>query len=389
MPRHHATTRLISVGLLTAALLCVVATLALAQTPAATPPASDRSAFYLGSIRPAIERLQSITANPFDDGIDAPAPNQYSIAYDWQVSLHRDFARTVADIATAPLGVSFQDTTTTRGLLSLGLHTGVSYTNTLTQNDNLIGLVMGQTQSHAYGLQQTLGGGANAGAFNVTRTLTQTQAFRAADVSSRTDAVGFVGGLRRANDLSLKGLRTVSDASGGYAETNLEALYNAGFSGGDSALGFARNEKVIAGLTTVAEKMDFALPVAWRGQKLVAEHHTTYGESGGVVSRTRNSHLLLPFAALGAGTFVDYSLVGADYGTGLVETGTTRLSNPFSLAGKAYGLEESYITLDQPGLSSDTLLTRLSAPMSGGQAVVQHQSVNSNAAGALTAQRQV
>ncbi|MEI6503790.1 MAG: hypothetical protein WCP21_22495, partial [Armatimonadota bacterium] len=389
MQNRQTTTRLMFLGPLTAALLCAAATMVWAQTPTATPTSSDRSAFYLGSIRPAIERLQSITANPLDDGTATASPDQFSVGFDGRVSLHRDFARTVADIETAPLGVSFQDTTTTRGLLSLSQRTGLSYTSTLTQNDNLIGLIMGQTRAQAYGLQQTVGNGATAGALNATRTLTQTQSYMAADIASQTDAVGFTGGLRRANDLSVKGLRTVSDVPGGYYESNFEALYTAAFSGGDSPLGFARNEKIIAGLTTITEKIDFAVPVAWRGQKAIAEHHLTYGEAGGVTSRTRSSHVLLPFAALGPGALFDYSLVGADYGAGLSETGTARLANPFSVAGKSYALEENYITLHQPGLVSDTLLTRLSAPMSGGQAIVQHQTVSSDASGVLTEQRQV
>lgn len=385
----QTTTRLVTTGLLLAVLLSA-ATAALAQlpTPSAvyTPASTERSAFYLESIRPAIERLQSLTANPFDDGIQRGTPNEYEVNYSGRISLNRSFARGVGDMQTVPLGVAFQDTTNTKVGWDLSRHTGLGFTNTVTTNENLVGLAMGQTQINAYSLRQALGSGVTAGALNVTRTLTQTNTYMAPDTTTQTDVMSFAGGLRRANDLNLKTLRTESDAAGGYLENTFEGSFNAAFSGGDSLLAYARSDRLTAGVASASEKLDLAAPIAWRGQKALAEFHALDTENNGLQTRTRMTHLLLPFATIGANTFLDLTRNGVDSGYGMAETTTTRLSNPFSFRGKTYGLEENYITLRQAGLSTDTMLTKLSAPLAGGQALVQHQSVDTDASGVLTEQ---
>jgi hypothetical protein len=127
----------------------------------------------------------------------------------------------------------------------------------------------------------------------------------------------------------------------------------------------------------------------WYGAKVIAEHHSLFTETGTALDQTRTTHLLVPLAMVNKTTSVDYTILGQDKGAGLIETRTAKFLNPLRISGRTFGAEETYITLRQAGSSTDTLLTKLSAPLAGGQAVIQRQTVTTATAAGETEQRQL
>ena len=370
-------------GLLTAALLFVACVPVVAQNP-------PNSALYLESIRPSIERLESISPQTVDGTtVKPPDLDNYQLNYEGELSLRRNFARTVTENSGALLGIAFQENTVTEALLNLGQHTGMSFNSTQTQTNDVRGQVRDQKLVNVFGLKQSFGGGAMASALGFTRTTTKTTPYLGAETNSRTDALSFTGGLRRSNDLILKLSQTDSDVPGGYHEEDLQGSFTVKFSGGDGPLSFARNEKVINGVTTTVEKLDLMTPFMLQGAKAIAEYHSLCTESGATLNDTSTMHFLVPLAMLNNGTMVDYTIFGQDKGAGLSETRTAKFINPLRINGKVFGAEETYITLRAPGTSTDTLLTKLSAPLAGGQAVIQRQTVTTATAAGETEQRQL
>lgn len=351
---------------------------------------SSRETFYLESIRRTLERLESISPQGLDATVQAPNLDRYQIdAQPGNLSLRRNFTRSVLDLSSAPLGVGYQESTVTEASLSLSTRTGLSFSSTQTDVGELLGDKRDQKRVDVMGLQQAFGSGEAASTLGFTRTVTRTTPYLGVQTSARTDALSFASGLTKRFDIALKGSQTESDVPGGYEETDLQGAFTVKFSGGTSPLGFARNIKLVNGVETTTEKVDLAAPLAWRGSKVLAEHHSAYTLTGGVLNKQRTTHLLLPLMGLASGTLLDYAILGQDKGAGMVETRTTHLVNPFTLAGRSFAAEETFITLHQSGSATETLQTKFSAPMAGGRAVIQHQTVSSETASGETEQRQL
>ena len=382
--RHLSSSlRLVVAGLLAAVLFGAACMPAMAQAQ------SDNAAF-LESIRQSVARVESVMPQGLDDGsVKAPDLNQYELNYEGPLSLRRSFTRTSNTTNGALLGVTFLDKTVTEASMKLGQRTGFSFSSTETLNNDVRGKARDQKLVNVYGLQQSLGQGIMASSLGFTRTTTRTTPNLGVQTTSQTDVFSFTGGLRRTNDLSLKLTQTESDQPGGYQEDDFQGAYTFKFSGGDAPLKFGRNEKLVNGVLTTVEKTDVSAPFMWYGAKLIAEHHASYTESGTTLNQTRTTHFLVPLAMISKGTTVDYTILGQDTGAGLSETRTAKFVNPLRISGKTLGAEETLITLRKPGTSSDTLLTKLSAPLGSGQAVITHQTVTTATATGETEQRQL
>lgn len=383
MRNHYSYISVLLAGLLTAVLFGCASAPAVAQD-------QSNTGLYLESIRHTVQQLESVTPQTLDDGaVQLPDLNKYELNYDGGLSLRRNFTRTASQADNALLGVLYNENTVTEAGLSLGTRTGLSFSSTQTQTNDIRGALRDQKLVNVFGLQQAFGGGTMATALGFTRTTTKTNPYLGLASTSQTDALSFAGGLRRSNDLALKMSQTDSDVPGGYHQDNLLGTFTLKFSGGDAPLGFSRVDTLANGVASTVEKVDVSAPFMWYGAKVIAEHHSLFTETGSALDQTRTTHFLLPLAMLNKGTVVDYAIVGQDKGAGLCETRTAKFVNPVQISGKTFGAEESYITLRQPGTSSDTLLTKLSAPLAGGQAVIQRQTVTTATATGETEQRQL
>ncbi|MHB8996290.1 MAG: hypothetical protein ACYC63_13680 [Armatimonadota bacterium] len=369
-------------GLLIAVWLLAVCVPALAQT--------DSRALYLESIRNSIEHLESISPQTMDDGqVRAPDPDKYEFTYNGAVSLRRNFARTATEVDSAPMGYGFLENTVTEAGLNVGARTGLSFSSTVSRTNDLWGTLLNEKQVDVYGLKQSIGSGVSSTALGFTRNVTRNSPHLGLETTTRTDAFSFATGLRRSNDLKLSFTDTEIDTPGGHTESVFQASYTPKFSGGDGPLSLVRTERLINGVSTEIEKIDLTAPFLWGGLKAVAEHHSTETFSGNLLTKLRTTHVLLPLGVIGKGVSADFLVAGSDKGTGMVETQTAKLVNPFRIAGRTYTAEETYITLHQPGLESQTLMTKLCAPLAGGQAVIQRQTVDTETATGTTEQRQL
>ncbi|MGE5531645.1 MAG: hypothetical protein ACM3VW_05975 [Bacteroidota bacterium] len=369
-------------GLLLAVSLLVACVPALAQ--------ADSRSLYLESIRNSIEHLESVSPQTMENGqVVAPDPDKYEFTYNGAVSLRRNFARTATEIDTAPMGYGFLENTVTEAGFNVGSRMGLNYSSTVTRTNDLWGTLLNEKQVDVYGLKQSFGSGISSTALGFTRNVTRTAPHLGLETTTRTDAFNFATGLRRSNDLKLNLTDTEIDTPGGYTESVFQAIYTPKLSGGDAPLSLARTDRLVNGVSTEIEKIDLMAPFMWNGLKAVAEHHSNETLAGSLLTKLRTTHVLLPLAVIGKGVSADYLIAGTDKGTGMVETQTAKLINPFRLGGKTYQAEETYITLHQTGLDTETLVTKLTAPLAGGQAVIQRQTVDTETATGTTEQRQL
>lgn len=355
----------------------------------------DRATFYLRDIRGAVEHLESILPQHLDTASPAlPTDgNNYQIMMDpgELISLRRSFTRSMIDYQGqgAPLKIAFQEDLRTEASLSLGQHLGFNFSSTDTDTRNLQGFVLDSKHVEVMGLNQTFGKGDSASGLSLSRTITDSAPYLGVASTSKVEALEFKSGLTKDYELALKATRTETDGPSPYKELDLQGLFTVHFSGGDSPLGFARNTKDVAGQIILTEKVDLALPFAKDGGKGILEHHSLFTETGAVLTKTRTTHFMMPAQLFGEAGTVDYTIFGENKGAGLMESRTAKLVNPFKLAGKVFGLEETLINVDQAGVSTDTLLTKLTAPMFDGQAVFQRQTVTVTTPTGETEQEQV
>ncbi|MBU0606517.1 MAG: hypothetical protein KKI08_01470 [Armatimonadetes bacterium] len=337
---------------------------------------AERERFYLESIRPTVQHLESIAPQTTDTGgIVVPTQDTYDLSTgDKLLSLRRNFTRSVVDNAAAgPLGIAFQEKLTTEAGFSLG-HTALNFSQTTTDVKDVLGLSLNSKQVQVMGLTQSFGSGEGISSLGFTRTAT-TQALQSGAVSTVVDAVQFHSGLSKSSDLALKASRLTTDAPKGLTQTDLQAVLKLTFSGGESPLGYRQIHKYSATQDILTEQMDFAIPLKAAGGKAIAEYHSAFTTTNGVEVGQRTAHLGMPFRVAGQTWMFDHLVFGQDKGTGPVETTTTKLVSPFRLGGSTFGTEGTRIQIHQAGTDVETLQAKLTAPLLGGQATVQHQSV--------------
>lgn len=353
----------------------------------------DRATFYLRDIRPVVERLESVSPQSLDGTANSPQTLDGNYSFDMNpgelMALRRSFTRSLIDSNTNALKVAFQEDTKTEGELTLSSHFGLSFASVDTEVKNLLGMSLNSRHSTVMGLQQSFGKGDAASALSLKRVVTSAAGLDGETTTTRLEALEFKSGLTKHQELSLKASRSESDAVGAPREINLQGVFTTHFSGGDGPMSFSRNEKILNGLSTVTQKLDLSMPFAANGGKGILEHHSVLNETSAAFSQQRTTHFMLPTKLFGQTGLVDYALVTDDKGAGVSESRTARLVSPFKLGGKTYGLEETLLTLDQPTQSTETLLTKFTAPIRGVQASVQHQTVTVTTATGETEQEKL
>lgn len=369
---------------LAAALLCAVAC-AGADEAKAPSDAALRNDFYLESILPALDRVESVAPQGVGDAtVQPPDLNTYDLNMNAGdlLSLRRNFTRDVIDRANSPLGVVFQEKLGTEAGLDLG-KTALSFSSTTTRIQDLRGIALDTKRVDVMGLKQSFGGGDSASTLALTRTVTE-QITTASAFTSTVEALNFHSGLTSSTDLMLRASRTTTDKPRALQETDFQATLKIGFSGGEGPINYQRTHKFNATTDIVAEQMDFVMPLALTAGKAVAEYHSVFTTTNGVEVGKRTTHVAIPLRITGQAGLLDHSIVGQNKGQGMLETTTTKLLVPLCIAGNVFTTEETRILTAQSGNETETLTSKLVAPLAGGQATVQHQLVkNTTAAGAV------
>lgn len=352
----------------------------------------DRGAFY-NTLRSVVGNLESVAptgmVNPSNVAMPTLDTYDLNFAPNELLSLRRSFKRSALDNASLPLGVSFQENSNIEASLNLTSRTGLSFSSTDTEVKDIAGLVINSNRVNVMGLAQTFGAGVSASSLNLTRTVTTTSAALGVAKTTEVQALDFKTGLAKDTGLAVKASRTNNDDPRALQEQALQTVLNLKFSGGSSPLSFSTSQKQINGNEIFTEKADLAIPVAMRGSKAIAEYHSAYTLTNGVLNKLRTTHMMVPIGLLGQAGSVDYSIVGQAKGTSLSETRTAKFVNPFKIAGRTFGAEETLISLSRPDSTTDTLHTKFVAPLAGGQAVIQRQTVTVATSSGLTEQRQI
>lgn len=377
--------------LLLAAVLLFAAACAGADETTTRSDAALRNDFYLESILPALNHVESVAPQGVGDAaVQPPDLNTYDLNMNAGdlLSLRRNFTRGVIDRATSPLGVAFQEKLGTEAGLDLG-RTALSFSSTTTRIQDLRGMALDTKRVDVMGLKQSFGGGDSSSTLSLTRTVTE-QITTASAFTSTVEALNFHSGLTSSTDLMLRASRTSSDKPRALQETDFQATLKIGFSGGEGPINYQRTHKFNASTDIVAERMDFVLPLALSSGKALAEYHSAFTTTNGKEVGQRTTHVAIPLRLTGQAGLLDHSIVGQDKGQGMLETTTTKLLVPLRIAGNVFTTEETRILTSLSGNETETLTSKLVAPLAGGQATVQHQTVkNTTAAGAVAETEQI
>jgi len=379
--RTNLTTLLMIVALSALAATCVIAD---------ESDKAERQRFYLESIRPTVQHLESIAPQATDAGaIVVPTQDTYDLSMGGDlISLRRNFTRSVVDNAAAgPLGIAFQESLTTEAGMNLGT-TALSFSSTTTDVKDVLGLSLNSKRVDVMGLRQSFGGGDSASLLAFTRTVTA-QELRSGQVSTTLDAMELRSGLTKTSELALKASHLTTDAPQGLDETSFQALLKFTFSGGESPLSYAQTHKYNNTQDIFTEQMDFAIPLKTAGGKAIAEYHSAFTTTNGVEVGQRTTHLGMPFRVGDQTWSFDHLICAQNKGAGIAETTTTKLVTPFSLAGSNFATEGTRTEVRQAGTDVETLQAKLTAPLLGGRATVQHQTVKTETTAGTTETQQL
>jgi len=375
-------------------LVMIAAAVALTAGCAVAQEVPDRAEFYLHHLNSAAGHLESVIPGSLGPSTVGPmaTPDSYDIEFrpGDLLSLRRSSSRTIVDRASAILGTAFQENATTEAALNLSSHTAFSFSSTTTSVSDIRGLALDSRTSQVMGLTQTFGQGEGASGLSLTQTVTTQSPRQGKSTTSTVRAMEFHSGLSKTSDLMLKASQSQSDVPGGLRETNFQGALKLGFSGGEGPFAYTRHLREVGVTDILTEKIDAAIPIAMYGRTAIAEYHSAFTTTNsGVAIGTRTTHLGLPLRLFGQSANFDHLIVGQDKGAGMVETATSRLTTPFKIGGSLFTTEGAFISLRQPGVASDTLLTKLVAPLAGGTATLQHQTVTTETATGVVEQEQL
>lgn len=355
----------------------------------------DRTTFYLRDVRTTIQRLDGtlMAGDEVLAAVPLPDPDNYKIRLEpsRSASLSRSFTRSVTDLTAAPLGVAFKEDDTTQAGLTLGGNTSLSFSASNTQRTTLAGALLDRTQSRVMGLTQSIGGGESASSLKFTRTSTSAQTGALRAINTTTDNIEFASGLVKDWDLNLKAGRFSSNQGiTGTTGSSFASALTLPFSGGATTWGFSTSQSEGNGHSTRTEKFDLAMPLKLRYGAAMAELHRTFTDADALHTEVRDARVQSPFPFLfgKVGSF-EHRIYGEDKGAGLAETTTTRFVAPLRLGGKELGLEETLISLQQGNVVTRTETGKLTAPLAGGQAVIQQQTVRTVSGASESEQRQL
>lgn len=372
--------------------LVIATALALLATCAVAQQTDPRTDLYLHRLPSAGDHLESVAPRP---GVasEAKLPSMDGYALEIRpgdlITLRRNFARSIVDRTNALLGAGVQEAESTEAALSFA-RTAFSFSAATTRVHDLRGLALDSRTSQVMGFSQGFGQGEGASTLSLTRSVTTQTPYLGATTTATVQGLQFHSGLgKKGSDLLLKATQSESDAKGRPRELALQGALKLTFSGGEAPFTYFRSHKEATGLDVLTEKMDAVIPIAMNGQKAIAEYHHAFITTNGVEKGTRTIHLGLPLRLFGQNASFDHLIAGKNEGAGMAETATTRLTAPFKIAGGLFTSESVYLSLRQPGVASDTLRTKLLAPLFGGIATLQHQTVSTETAAGLTEQEQL
>ncbi len=325
--------------------------------------AQEVDPIFLDSLQSVHGRLMRGVAGADEGGSFTPDPHKYVFEFEALkgLDLSRNFSRKAVAHEYLPLAVGFTETTTSSITWAPSAKTHLSFTSQTSGTRDLTDAMLNATEVRTFGLQQAFGGGTSATMLGFKR-LTSVKA-QDLGPDDKTTVTQYSLSSDVAKDWAFSMNLADSDANkrGGQWGRTYDGTVTAPLSGGAAKLSLAGTRKLLNGVGSKTEKIDFTAPFAVSGSQAIFEHHLNYKRGAGE-EKTRLTRFASPMKLLGQTGSFEHKIEAKLKSAKLTEKKSTVLIAPFKLCGKTISHQQSMLNETVNGTRTDTFRTKLSVP---------------------------
>ncbi len=303
-----------------------------------------------------------------------PDPHEYVFEFEALsgLDLSRNFTREAVAHEYLPLAVGFRETTSSKVTWAPSAKTQLNFTSETSGTRDLTDALLNATEVRTMGLQQGFGGGSSATTLGFRRQTTVKAQDLGPDDKATLTQYSLSSDVAKDWAFGMNLTDTEANKSGGLWSRTYSGNITAPLFGNSAKLALSGTRKVLNGVGSKTEKIDFTAPFSVSGGDAIFEHHLDY-KRGSSEEKTRLTRLASPLKLQGEKGSLEHKIEAKLKKAQLTEKKTTELIAPFRLWGKTIGHKQSMVKETVDGTRTDTFRTELSVPLNGGTAVLHRQ----------------